>query len=101
MRIVGAEAVDMVIERGYGKGIKPRVDLGDLLLLDGRGFFLDNSLHFGAFSGLADHSSVTGRVLDDSRENGHRGLVRAVKLRQASDGLGSNERSVAGEHDHL
>ena len=48
----------------------------------------------------ADDAAVTGGVGRLGREDGHRRLMRQVKIADSGDCLGPDERHISGEHQH-
>ena len=85
------------VEQGAGvEAVEAGVALVDRCLL-GRGvLLLDDALDLPV--GIADDAAVAGGVVQLHGEHHHGGVVLVAHLCQAGDGLGLDERAVAGEH---
>ena len=80
----------------YMKAVEAGVALVDRRLI-GRGvLLLDDALDLPV--GIADDAAVAGGVVQLHGEHHHGGVVLVAHLCQAGDGLGLDERAVAGEH---
>ena len=85
------------VEQGTGvEAVEAGVALVDRRLL-GRGvLLLDDALDLAV--GVADDATVTSGIVQLHGEHHHSGVVLVAHLRQAGDGLGLDERAVAGKH---
>ena len=85
------------VEQGAGvEAVEAGVALVDRRLI-GRGvLLLDDALDLPV--GIADDAAVAGGVVQLHGEHHHGGVVLVAHLCQAGDGLGLDERAVAGEH---
>ena len=85
------------VEQGAGvEAVEAGVALVDRRLL-GRGvLLLDDALHLAV--GVADDATVASGIVQLHGEHHHGGVVLVAHLRQTGDGLGLDERAVAGKH---
>ena len=94
--IVVADLSQRIEQSACVEAVEAGVALVDRRLL-GRGvLLLDDALDLAV--GIADDATVTGGVVQLHGEHHHGGVVPVAHLRQAGDGLGLDERAVAGEH---
>ena len=99
--VVGVQAPERVDQRGRVERVDAGVDLADLELLRrrvARGLGLGDAQH-GAVR-VADHAPVGARLVELHR--GHRGARtrRLVRLDEALDRVGGEQRDVAVDDDH-
>ena len=103
VRIVGAQPIDIAVQCIDLEGVDAGVDFTNLRLRRRERLLLDDGLDFIAIARrrAADNAAVTEWVGRRRGENGHGGPARPLKVAESSDGLGANQRHVAGEHQHL
>ena len=69
------------------------------LLRRGQVLLFDDGLDLSLAGFLADDSPVATGVFQAGGEQRHRGFLREMEIAQLLDGLRSDERGIAGEHD--
>ena len=102
--IVGGELIDAGKQFGDVEGVDAGVDLADLLLLGCELLLLDDGFDLigtAAMFDAADDASVAERVGGLGGENGHGGGLGDVEVAHGGDGLRTDERHVAAEHEDM
>ena len=90
---VRAEGVDAAVDLAEALRLGQQVRRERLLLHDG--FHVTGAVLF------AQHAAITGRVGRNGGQDGHGRVILQVRVAQPCDGLRTNERHIAGQHQQM
>src|SRR5579859_4513668 len=101
VRVVRPEAVDVGEQWFGGESVDAGVDLARLLLRFCKRLLFHDGLDAMAAGSGAKYPPVTERVVGLSGQNRHSSVAVDMKVADAGDGFGADQRHVAGEHQDV
>ena len=85
----------------HGEGIEAGINLADFLLCGVGGLLFDDRTDLCALRDLAQNAAISKGIGEIGGQQGHRGFLSVVEGAQLLNGLGGDQRCVAGKHDDL